>query len=221
MLCTAISMSSFLLPRNDVEDGAWDNWWHYVALGLAEYLVTQVPPHACDTPLQPGCSFSRVLALQVPIATLEAMTKIPMPWRLRLLLPVPGALVMMLLAFSLSVAFSYPVWYTPVTCGFPGFIIVLALTYKSFPRSLRSLPNVRKHMLLAVATSSLMLVAMSTWAVHRLGFVALADSGLWQTLFAMLLPVIKFSFRYVVAWHASIGVPSPSPLTPLHHVGLC
>ena len=50
MLCTAISMSSFLLPRNDVEDGAWDNWWHYVALGLAEYLVTQVLPHACDTP---------------------------------------------------------------------------------------------------------------------------------------------------------------------------
>jgi len=185
--CLAAGILVFIAPFAEVEDGVSANWVHFLALGYGAWLV-----------------------YQVPVALILALTRIPMSWRTTVVVTLPGGVLMSLLAWGIPF-FSgvYPFKFVPITCGFPGFLLSLFLTYRALPRSLRTLRRVRMQLIAAVIVSVLTLVVMACWAFHRLGFATLADDGLWQSAFTLLLPLMKFSFRCVLRADACLRARKP------------
>ena len=162
----------FAAPFADVEDGREANWVHFMALGLGASLV-----------------------FQVPVALILSLTRIPMSWSSAVLSTIPGGILTSALAWGVSEIFGYPFVFVPITCGFPGFLLTVYITFRLMPTQLRKLHRVRIQMVTAVVVSVLTLLVMGCWAVHRLGFVMLADNGLWQSVFTLLLPIMKMTFR--------------------------
>ena len=212
----AAVLTIFAIPFGNVDDGPWSrgNIQQMVALG-----------------------YSGLLVYQLPVALICTLNHLPPDPRWVAKAVFPASVLFFVVVFTLShwcvanglcllwplhvVLTSryhrvYPVPYVPVTCGFPGFVTAVVVAYKLIPRHLRAFAKTQRETIAAVTVALLTLVVLAAWAAHRSAFAALREWPLWQSLFTVLLPAMKFFFRCAVPHRCTWSGKACLTSRPLH-----
>ena len=165
----------FTVPYGQLSDGYEGNTSLFISLAIGAWLV-----------------------YFAPISMIINLTKIPVKSSQQLGTTIVCALAFGLSSYLMARFWVFPVPFVTIIGAFPGFLLCVVLVYKvMIPHTLRARnPHTAKAIKTGVLVSALSLVMMGLWAAFRVAFVLVQDSGHWQTVMCVAIPILKMSARW-------------------------